>query len=63
MYMKYEISFSWMLTSAGFDFPKVYKRNEFIKEISRATFYFPPQYLCINSLLSLAKQTHSQYFL
>lgn len=23
MYMKYEISFSWTLTSAGFDFPKV----------------------------------------
>lgn len=27
MYVNYEISFSWMLTSAGFDFPKVDKRT------------------------------------
>lgn len=26
MYVNYEMSFSWMLTSARFDFPKVYKR-------------------------------------
>lgn len=30
MYAKYKISFTWMLTSAGFDFPKVHKRT--IKE-------------------------------
>lgn len=27
MYVKYEISFSWMLTSARFDFSKVHKRT------------------------------------
>ena len=27
MYVNYEISFSWMLTSARFDFPKVHKRT------------------------------------
>lgn len=26
MYRKYEIRFSWTLTSAGFDFPKVHKK-------------------------------------
>lgn len=26
MYVNYEISYSWMLTSAGFDLPEAYKR-------------------------------------
>lgn len=37
MYMKYEISFSWMLASAGFDFPKVHERT--VKRNEQGSFF------------------------
>lgn len=64
MYVNYEISFSWMLTSAGFNFLKVHKRTVKRNEQDHIILY--PHTICTltvcQDLHSMSEYTASSFY-